>query len=41
MTENFTEDGRKSLARVQSQSERMTTLVEDLLLLARLDEASP
>lgn len=38
MTENFTEDGRKSLARVQSQSERMTTLVEDLLLLARLDE---
>ncbi|MGP0224619.1 HAMP domain-containing sensor histidine kinase [Paenarthrobacter sp. NCHU4564] len=38
MTENFTEDGRKSLARVQSQSERMTALVEDLLLLARLDE---
>ncbi|GAA1773292.1 HAMP domain-containing sensor histidine kinase [Pseudarthrobacter sulfonivorans] len=38
MTENFTPDGRKSLARVQSQSERMTTLVEDLLLLARLDE---
>ena len=41
MTENFTEDGRKSLARVQSQSERMTTLVEDLLLLARLDEGQP
>jgi two-component system OmpR family sensor kinase len=38
MTEHFTDDGRKSLARVQSQSERMTTLVEDLLLLARLDE---
>ncbi|MBB6406156.1 HAMP domain-containing sensor histidine kinase [Arthrobacter sp. AZCC_0090] len=38
MTEKFTEDGRKSLGRVQSQSERMTTLVEDLLLLARLDE---
>jgi two-component system OmpR family sensor kinase len=38
MTETFTPDGRKSLARVQSQSERMTTLVEDLLLLARLDE---
>ncbi|QSZ47741.1 HAMP domain-containing sensor histidine kinase [Arthrobacter sp. D5-1] len=38
MTENFTDDGRKSLARVRSQSERMTTLVEDLLLLARLDE---
>lgn len=38
MTETFTEDGRKSLGRVQSQSERMTALVEDLLLLARLDE---
>ncbi|WP_426228072.1 HAMP domain-containing sensor histidine kinase [Pseudarthrobacter sp. DSP2-3-2b1] len=41
MTENFTPDGRKSLARVQSQSERMTALVEDLLLLARLDEGQP
>lgn len=41
MTENFTPDGTKSLARVQSQSERMTTLVEDLLLLARLDEGQP
>ncbi|MBT2533196.1 HAMP domain-containing histidine kinase [Arthrobacter sp. ISL-48] len=41
MTENFTPDGRKSLARVQRQSERMTTLVEDLLLLARLDEGQP
>lgn len=38
MTEDFSEDGRKSLARVQSQSLRMTALVEDLLLLARLDE---
>lgn len=38
MTETLTEDGRKSLGRVQSQSERMTALVEDLLLLARLDE---
>jgi two-component system OmpR family sensor kinase len=38
MTETFTEDGQKSLGRVQSQSERMTALVEDLLLLARLDE---
>jgi two-component system OmpR family sensor kinase len=38
MTERLTEDGRKSLGRVQSQSERMTALVEDLLLLARLDE---
>jgi two-component system OmpR family sensor kinase len=41
MTEHFTPDGAKSLARVQSQSERMTTLVEDLLLLARLDEGQP
>lgn len=41
MTENFTPDGQKSLARVQSQSERMTALVEDLLLLARLDEGQP
>lgn len=41
MTETFTDDGRKSLARVQSQSERMTALVEDLLLLARLDEGQP
>ncbi len=41
MTEHFTSDGQKSLARVQSQSERMTTLVEDLLLLARLDEGQP
>jgi two-component system OmpR family sensor kinase len=38
MTEHLTEDGQKSLGRVQSQSERMTALVEDLLLLARLDE---
>ena len=41
MTENFTPDGEKSLARVQSQSQRMTALVEDLLLLARLDEGQP
>jgi two-component system OmpR family sensor kinase len=41
MTEHFTPDGEKSLARVQSQSERMTALVEDLLLLARLDEGQP
>jgi len=41
MTEHFTPDGERSLARVQSQSERMTTLVEDLLLLARLDEGQP
>ncbi|MDQ0851626.1 two-component system OmpR family sensor kinase [Arthrobacter sp. B3I9] len=41
MTEQFTPDGERSLARVQSQSERMTALVEDLLLLARLDEGQP
>lgn len=41
MTEKFTPDGERSLARVRSQSERMTTLVEDLLLLARLDEGQP
>ena len=41
MTETFTPDGQRSLARVQSQSVRMTTLVEDLLLLARLDEGQP
>jgi two-component system OmpR family sensor kinase len=41
MTEHFTPDGERSLARVQSQSVRMTTLVEDLLLLARLDEGQP
>ncbi len=41
MTEHLTPDGERSLARVQSQSERMTTLVEDLLTLARLDEGQP
>ncbi|MFJ6027802.1 sensor histidine kinase [Pseudarthrobacter sp. NPDC092424] len=41
MTEHFTPEGERSLARVQSQSERMTALVEDLLLLARLDEGQP
>ena len=41
MTEQFTPDGARSLARVHSQSERMTALVEDLLLLARLDEGQP
>lgn len=41
MTEDLTPDGQKSLTRVQSQSERMTALVEDLLLLARLDEGQP
>ena len=38
LTETLTEDGRTSLARVEQQTLRMTALVEDLLLLARLDE---
>jgi two-component system OmpR family sensor kinase len=41
MTEDLSPDGKKSLARVQTQAERMTALVEDLLLLARLDEGRP
>ncbi|MGI8418995.1 MAG: sensor histidine kinase, partial [Nakamurella sp.] len=32
---------RHALGRVRSQSERMTTLVDDLLLLARLDSGRP
>ena len=38
LTGSLTEDGRTSLARVEQQTLRMTALVEDLLLLARLDE---
>lgn len=38
MTENFSAGGQQSLSRVESQSRRMGALVEDLLLLARLDE---
>jgi signal transduction histidine kinase len=41
MTKHSTPDGDKSLAPVRSQSERMTTLGEDLLVLARLDEGQP
>ena len=37
-TEHFSEDGLRSLGRLQAQSQRMGGLVEDLLLLARLDE---
>lgn len=37
-TENLSAQGTTSLERVNSQTERMSRLVEDLLLLARLDE---
>lgn len=37
-TEHFSEDGERSLNRVLEQSTRMSSLVENLLLLARLDE---
>ena len=38
LTETLSPEGRLSLDRVESESRRMTSLVEDLLLLARLDE---
>lgn len=41
LTETLSPDGRLSLERVESESRRMTSLVEDLLLLARLDEGHP
>ena len=37
-TEPLADGGQSSLARIDSQTERMSRLVEDLLLLARLDE---
>ncbi|GER22829.1 two-component sensor histidine kinase [Zafaria cholistanensis] len=37
-TEHLSDDGRRSLDRVVEQSRRMGSLVENLLLLARLDE---
>ena len=37
-TEAMSENGQSSLARIDSQTVRMSRLVEDLLLLARLDE---
>lgn len=39
MTEPLSLDGQTALSRVQDQSVRMSRLVEDLLTLARLDEA--
>lgn len=38
---NLSDDTAYSLRRISSQAERMTTLVEDLLLLARLDAGRP
>jgi two-component system OmpR family sensor kinase len=40
-TQPLAPDGRVYLERVESESLRMTALVEDLLLLARLDEGHP
>ncbi|MFD1212242.1 ATP-binding protein [Arthrobacter sp. GCM10027362] len=40
-TQPLAPDGRLYLERVESESRRMTALVEDLLLLARLDEGHP
>ncbi|GGH66208.1 sensor histidine kinase [Rothia aerolata] len=37
-TENLSESGEQSVDRIESQTHRMSRLVEDLLLLARLDE---
>jgi two-component system OmpR family sensor kinase len=38
MSEDVSASGRSALERVDSESKRMSSLVEDLLLLARLDE---
>lgn len=40
-TEALSDDGERSLDRVREQTRRMTELVENLLLLARLDESKP
>jgi len=40
-TEALSDDGERSLDRVREQTRRMTELVENLLLLARLDEKRP
>ncbi|MCZ4141573.1 two-component sensor histidine kinase, partial [Escherichia coli] len=39
-TEHFSPDGQRSVDRVLQQSSRMSSLVENLLLLARLDGAN-
>ena len=41
MTEQLSPQGSESLGRVETQSLRMSRLVEDLLTLARLDEGQP
>ena len=41
MTESLSPQGEESLGRVETQSLRMSRLVEDLLTLARLDEGQP
>ncbi|MEA5456366.1 HAMP domain-containing sensor histidine kinase [Sinomonas sp. JGH33] len=41
MTESLSPQGTESLGRVETQSLRMSRLVEDLLTLARLDEGQP
>lgn len=41
LTEHLSERGVQSVDRLEAQSRRMTSLVEDLLLLARLDEGAP
>ncbi|MBK0332250.1 HAMP domain-containing protein [Brachybacterium sp. MASK1Z-5] len=40
MTEDLSDRGEQSVDRMGAQSRRMTSLVEDLLLLARLDEGA-
>lgn len=40
-TEALSDDGERSLDRVREQTRRMTELVENLLLLARMDESRP
>lgn len=41
LTEDLSDRGRQSVDRLDAQSRRMTSLVEDLLLLARLDDGAP